>query len=358
MSRPRMSLEQWAEHAQAKVDAALSVLADEVAALRSGEDWQRFLSFQARLHAYSANNVLLVYAQHAQAFAEGRVATPEPTYVAGFHTWKTLGRSVEKGQRGYAILAPVTGVRRVAIDEVGHARPLGRDETAGPGEHEERRSALRGFKVEHVFDVDQTQGAPVPEPQRPSLLTGVAPEGLGAAIAGLIEESGFSVSTVPDAAALGGANGRTDFVERTVVVRGDIDDAAMVKTLLHEAGHVLLHEAEPGRTLARKVQEVEAESVAFVVAAAHGMDTSGYSFPYVAAWAGSDHIDVVSATQRRVAQAAQALIAASPAPHVDGGRAPGAELALHRSQSRTHLAATAIPAATARNAAPPMGLGL
>ncbi len=348
MARPRMSREEWAERSAAKVDAALGVLADEVAALRSGEDWQRFLSFQARLHAYSANNVLLIYVQHAQAFADGRVATPEPTYVAGFHTWKALGRSVERGQHGYAILAPVTSTRRVAIDPAGGIRTLAAGEAAEEGEREERRSAIRGFKVEHVFDVDQTAGAPVPEPVRPQLLAGVAPEGLGEAVMALIEERGFTVRTVPDAAAISGANGRTDFVERTVVVRSDIDDAAMVKTLLHEAGHVLLHGEVPGRSLARKVQEVEAESVAYVVSHAHGMDTGGYSFPYVTAWAGSDHLEVVAQTQRRVAEAARALIAASPAPHLAGGRVPGADLAVARRRAPAQIPEPCVSEAVSR----------
>ncbi len=357
MARPKMASDEWAARAQAKVSAALSVLAEEVSALRSGEDWQRFLCFQARLHAYSPNNVLLIYAQHAHAFAQGRIATPEPTYVAGFHTWKALGRSVERGQHGYAILAPVTANRRVAIDQDGRTRPLGPAEAAGSDEREERRAALRGFKVEHVFDVGQTQGAPVPEPRRPALLTGEAPEGLGAAVMALIEERGFAVATVADAGALGGANGRTDFTERTVVVRCDVDDAAMVKTLLHEAGHVLLHAEAPGRGLPRRVQEVEAESVAYVVAAAHGMETGSYSFPYVATWAGQDHTDVVAATQRRVAGTARVLIAASPAPHLEGGRVPGAEAAL-RAQSETRIAKSAGVEMASPEAAPSLAPGL
>lgn len=234
MARARMSREERAEHVAAKVAAAQEILAAEVTSLRSGEDWRRFLDFQARLHAYSANNSVLLRVQHAQAFAAGLVPTPEPTYVAGFNTWKALGRTVDKGQRGYAILAPVTSHRRVAIDDQGHARPLGPEETIRSEETEERRQHLRGFKVEHAFEFGQTSGRPVPEPTRPQLLEGEAPPGLGLAVMQLIEDRGFRVDTVADAGAIQGANGQTSWSTRTVVVRADMDDAQMVRTLLHE----------------------------------------------------------------------------------------------------------------------------
>ena len=318
------------------VAAAQETLAAQVSAIRTGEDWQRFLEFQAKLHQYSPNNVLLIGVQHARAYAAGSVQAPEPTHVAGFQTWKTLGRSVKKGQRGYAILAPVAGHRRMAVDSSGQSRPLGGDETARPGESEERQRLVRGFRVSYVFDVSQTTGEPIPEPTRPQLLRGEAPSGLGASVLAMIEGLGFAVSTVPSAEVIGGANGQTDWANRTVVVRDDMDDAAMVKTLIHEAAHVLLHEGPPGRFLDRSVKEVEAESVAFVVASAHGMATDDYSFPYVAGWAGDDPVSAIQSTQRRVAGAARTILDASPAEHGSGGKVPGVELATHL--SRTHQA--------------------
>lgn len=83
-----------------------TLLADVNAALSSGEDWKAYLTVQARLHAYSPNNVMLIALQHAEAYRTGAVATPDPGVVAGFHTWKSLGRSVDKGQHGYVVLAP------------------------------------------------------------------------------------------------------------------------------------------------------------------------------------------------------------------------------------------------------------
>jgi hypothetical protein len=311
-----------------KVAAAQEVLEAEVASLVTGDDWLRFLQLQSRLHVYSPNNVMLICAQHARAYAEGRVPDPCPSYVAGFRTWQALDRAVQRGQHGYMVLAPLRRTLRFATDQVGNTRVLARHDRLAPGEVESRSSALRGFGIEHVFDVSQTHGAPLPEPPHPQLLEGEAPHGLGRSVLEMLESRGYTVSTVPDAGQLAGANGQTHFDARAVVVRADMDDAAMVKTLIHEAGHVLLHELAPGRHLPRHVKEVEAESVAYVVASVHGMDTDSYSFPYVAAWAGGGGTKAIAETQGRVAQAAKAIIAISPAEHALGGKPPAVDLAV------------------------------
>jgi hypothetical protein len=225
-------------------------------------------------------------------------------------------------------LAPVRYPQRVAVDDEGNVRPLGRREWPGSAEILARRQSLHGFKVEFVFDVSQTSGAELPAPPRPKLLIGEAPFGLGEAVMKLIEQAGYRVNTVPDATAIGGANGITDFAAGTVLIRSDMDDAAMVKTLLHEAAHCLLHRGPPGQFFPRPLKEVEAESTAFLVAAAHGMATGDYSFPYVATWAGGDGPKALLATQDRVANAARHIMRASRAPHGTGGRPPGAEAVL------------------------------
>ena len=331
-----------------RVAAAQEVLQAEVSSLVTGEDWVRFLEVQSRLHAYSPNNIMLICAQHAQAHAEGRVPVAEPSCIAGFRTWQALGRNVERGQHGYVVLAPLRRTRRLATDQAGNTRLLARGDTPSSGEVESRSSVLRGFGVEHVFDVSQTQGAPLPEQPHPRLLEGEAPADLGRAVMEMIEARGYTVSTVPDAGQLGGANGRTHYDARTVVIRADMDDAAMVKTLIHEAAHVLLHEAPPGRYLPRHVKEVEAESVAYVVASVHGMTTDGYSFPYVAGWAGERGAQAVTDTQARVAHAAKAIITVSPAEHTLGGKPPGADRAAEmirsaRENVREFHPATRIP---------------
>ena len=319
---------QYRDHMAAKVAAAQEVLAAEVGALVSGDDWRRFLDFQAQLHDYSANNVMLIFAQHGRAYEEGRVPEPTPTFIAGFETWRALGRSVDRGQHGYAILAPMRGMRREARDAEGHVRALSRGDRPTVGETETKTPVLRGFTVATVFDASQTSGKALPYAPRPHLLEGEAPRGLGAAVKELIESNGFAVDTVADADHLQGANGRTDLAAMTVLVRADMDDAAMVKTLIHEAAHVMLHQSPPGRELTRPLKEVEAESVAYVVASVHGMPTDDYSFPYVAGWAGNDPDKAIRETQARVNVAARAIIAESPAEHAVGSKPPGTDLAL------------------------------
>jgi hypothetical protein len=324
----KLSRQDYEARLAEKVAAAQEVLAVEVASVVTGDDWVRFLQLQSRLHVYSPNNVMLICAQHARAYAEGRVPSPHPTYVAGFRAWQALERTVERGQHGYAVLAPLRRTRRLATDEEGNTRVLARHDALAPGEVESRPSALRGFGIEHVFDVSQTSGAPLPEPPDPQLLEGEAPPGLGRSVLEMVEARGYTVSTLPGAEQLGGANGQTHYDARAVVIREDMDDAAMVKTLIHEAAHVLLHELPPGRRLPRYLKEVEAESVAYVVASVHGMSTDGYSFPFVAGWAGERGTRAVAETQARVAQAAKAIIAISPAEHVLGGKPPGVDLAV------------------------------
>lgn len=323
-ARAGTSPQQRREVVEQRLAAAQEVLVSAVAELRSGDDWRRYLSVQARMHSYSPNNVLLIMAQHEERFRSGMVASPDPGWVAGFSTWKALGRSVERGQRGYMVLAPCRYERRLAVSGDGNVRTLRHHEVAGEGERTESRRVMAGFRVEHVFSVHQTAGQAISAPPMPVLLEGAAPVGLRQAVERLLEGEGFTVASAASASEIGGANGVTRWDNRTVTVRSDMDDAAVAKTLLHEAGHVLLHQEPPGSLLPRGLKEVEAESVAFVVAAVHGMSSDGYTFPYVAAWAGSEGVDAIRRTQSRVAEAAGRIIAASPAEHGAGGRPPGA----------------------------------
>jgi hypothetical protein len=118
----KLTNEQYEEVAAVKVAATEEVLTAERAALGTGDDWRRFLDCQAKLYDYGADDVTLIFAQHAQAHEEGRVPEATPSYVAGFDTWRALGRHVERGQHGYTILAPVRSTDRGARDVEGSAR--------------------------------------------------------------------------------------------------------------------------------------------------------------------------------------------------------------------------------------------
>lgn len=292
------------------------------------------LAVAARLHRYSSNNLILIAMAHAAAYREGRVATPTPRYIAGFNTWKLLGRTVDKGQKGYAILAPVPRTVRVAVTGTGPGsarRVLAGDDQPGPSERVETEKRL-GWKIEHVFDVEQTSGQPLPEPPRPKPLTGHAPDGLIAELTREAVAREFTVSHTTDPLALFGADGVTRFDAKTITLRGGLSDAAVATTMIHELGHVLLHDPSRdvhGAAAHRGIGEVEAESVAYIVAAAHGLDTAGESLPYVATWAGGrTPADVVQATAHRVISAAHELLGSLRTDQLGDGAPPGIAAAI------------------------------
>ncbi len=331
----------------AKLEQLHTTLAEQVGAIRNGQDWQRWLNVAATFPSYSLNNMLLIAAQR-----------PDATAVAGFGAWKALDRQVDKGSKGIAILAPM-----VSRPKPGQSGPDGQAAGTGPREARAERTAggsettaaispagasageateppsgsrrgVGGFKVVHVFDVSQTSGEPLPERPRPVLLAGQAPKGLWDALAAQVQDRGFELKRGD----CGAANGLTHYGERTVTVRADVDDAQAVKTLAHELGHVLLHDptglatvTTPGMALTagdpvltpetvdtsagqcRGRLEVEAESIAYLVASAHGLDTGAYTFAYVAGWAdevaGVEVDQVVRGTANRVLAATKVVLA-------------------------------------------------
>jgi DNA primase len=237
-------------------DDVLTRLAQGIRQLTSSEAWTAWLQMQSRFYRYSFGNTLLIGLQR-----------PDATQVAGFHRWKSLGRSVRKGSRGIAILAPV--VRRVQVRE---------EDTEDVSIFAAAPSA---FRIVYVFDVADTEGRELPTvPCHP--LRGDAPAMLFERLAKVGESRGFTVGM--DAMADSRANGDTAFGDRRIRVRDTLAPAQRVKTLAHELGHALLHEDANDRALA----ELEAESVAFVVCDAVGLASDDYSFGYVATWVGGD----------------------------------------------------------------------
>jgi antirestriction protein ArdC len=268
-------------------------LTDQVLALADGPSWKAWLATAAKFHQYSFNNTVAILMQR-----------PDASQVAGYRTWQSLGRQVRKGEQGIQILAPVT--RRATVEDDDNSRtaatgrhaggrpaPIGPTPAAGKEiEQAEGPRRLAGVRIAHVFDLSQTDpipgAAPLPTPPpAPQLLTGQAPSGLWDGLARQVDEEGFSLLQQDPG---GGARGRTNHLTRQVEVNPDLEPAQRVKTLAHELGHVLMHTpeqvpvAELRQPNGRGRVEVEAESVAFLVAAAHGLDTSSYTFPYVGGW--------------------------------------------------------------------------
>ncbi len=278
-----------------KLAALHEQISDGVAALVESQEWRAMLDTAAKFHSYSLGNLLLIGAQ-----------APQATRVAGFRSCQSLGRQVRKGERGIAILAPCT-YRPKAADRAELAGPAGPEPAttcSGGAAPDAGGKQVRGFRVVHVFALHQTEGAPLPE-VAPSLLVGQAPAGLWDDLASQVTGYGY----VLERGECAGANGYTDPTRRVVRVRDDIDDAQAVKVLAHELGHLECGHVKdlPTYLTCRGRCEVEAESVAYVVAAAHGLDASGYTFAYVAGWAGGDLTRVRQAAET-VTKAARAIL--------------------------------------------------
>lgn len=312
---------------EAKLEYLHDTLATTVEALVSAEDWVRAVEFAARFRSRSFNNTLLIWVQHEAAFEAGRVPNPVPSYVAGYRQWQQLGRQVQKGQPGYMIFAPVTG--RFASSNPADPSSWRR---LGPREkhkvNEVVRTRMVGARPAYVWDVTQTEGDPIPETPAPKLLDGEAPAGLWDGLAAQVEALGFEVMRVPDAGQIGGADGLTDYTTRQVSVRIDVTEVNQVATLVHELAHVLMHDPKDEEARQhRGIREVEAESVALMIGAAHGMDTSRYTIPYVAGWASSvkdtEPAEVIKATGERVRKTALGILDQLDTFQIANGTPPG-----------------------------------
>lgn len=327
MAAQRRTPEEARAAREAKLDEVREQLNAQVEKLVTGEDWKRALSFAAKFRSRSVNNSWLIFAQHQAAWEAGRVPEPMPTYVAGFRQWEQLGRQVSKGQKGYAILAPVIGkfASKTPANPTSWRR-LAPREAPQPGE--KVKFEMVGAKVAYVFDISQTSGPDVPLPPSPQLLAGEAPAGLREGLIRQVEEAGFRFLSVPHEGMIHGANGITKFDDRQVAVRTNMDDAAQVKTLVHELAHLKMHGPDNEQACQhRGIGEVEAESVALMVGAAHGMDTSAYTIPYVSGWAmaadGKNPIQIVQATAERVRKVALEILDQLDTVQISDGTPPG-----------------------------------
>lgn len=268
----------------ARLSEAHQRLQEAFASLTGSDAWQRMLTVAARFHSYSPNNILLISVQR-----------PDATRVAGFRRWAELGRHVRKGEKGISILAPVTY----------RADPT--DPDVNPDEKAAIPRVLRGFRVVHVFDISQTDGAELPE-VRPSLITEAAPVGLWEELAVQVAAAGFTLHRADTRP----ANGYTDHAARVVAVHDGLGEGHAVKTLAHELGHCLLHGSTVAPCgLSREQAEVEAESVAYVVTAAAGLNSTGYTLPYVAGWAGGN-LELVRRSAERVLGCARVILDGLP----------------------------------------------
>jgi len=285
-----------AEERSERLRVARQQLTDSLARLMTADGWQTAMEGRAWMRRYSFNNFMMILQQR-----------PDATDVRPLREWNAAGRRVRKGEHAIRIWAPT--FRR--------PHPDAEDDGNGQDDPASTRETIR-FILVSVFDVSQTDGTPLPRPgladYRPELLSGNAPGGLWDGIGAQIRDRGFTI----ERGGCGGANGTTTYSARTVRVRDDVDDAQAAKTLTHELAHIELgHEH---RQAGRQVKEVEAESVACIVAAACGLDTLSYSVPYVAGWARD--LDTATTSAERIYDVADTILTrlGVPAPGSDTGQ--------------------------------------
>jgi antirestriction protein ArdC len=238
---------------------------------------KEYLKLIARFRNYSFTNTLLIFAQR-----------PDSTQVAGMGTWNKLGRRVKKGEKGIMIFAPLftSPKKRKKNGEEGESEEVIEHpaiDSAGAGKKKE--TVLSGFRAVYVFDVSQTYGKDPPSvkgPERPEFL---AAEGTDV---DAFYERVLSVCPVPvDYKDIGGSiRGYYDYVADKITISTALTALEKPKTLIHEIAHKLAYEAKE-HTMAygdRPMAEVVAEGAAFIVCSHYGLDTSSYSFRYVALW--------------------------------------------------------------------------
>src|SRR4051795_11277974 len=233
------------------VSASLLQLEKAVEGIQSSDAFRAYLTAQARFHHYSWGNVLLILSQN-----------PTATRVAGYRTWQSLDRQVKRGEKAIRIIAPA------------YYKKQERDEQTG--EDTERKVAF--FRGASVFDVAQTDGAPLPEVAVP-ILDSDAGDELYSRLEGVALTEGLRVTI-----------GHESFMRRPQMMGFyEPDNRAIylreaaqlqkTKTLAHELAH---HFAE--HNVSGPESETEAEAVSYVVLAHHGLDSGTRSFPYIATW--------------------------------------------------------------------------
>ena len=304
--KPRLSDDERA----ARIAELKAQLDATVASLDNEDRWEEFLRTISQFGTkYSVNNQLLIM---VQAAARGF----DPQMVMGFSAWKALGRSVIKGQKGLQIWAP--NFRYPTAAEIAKAAEDGKPLRRDLNDPTKFAKILAGYRIEHVFDVCQTEGDEIEIPQpiiervrvrvsgpSPELLTGQDVAGAWDAVSAQIHAFGYRI----ERGHCGGANGYTDPSSMLVKVRDDVSPAQALKTLVHELAHIVCdHVANMAAyALHRGQQETEAESVAYIVCGALGLDTGQYSAPYVRTWS-KGSAEILAAAAAMVSRAAGQIL--------------------------------------------------
>lgn len=293
-------IREYNERKQAEIDEMIQRIDEGVNAVFESEKYKEYLKFASKFTDYSARNTMLINLQR-----------PDATLVAAYGKWKQLGRQVEKGETGISILAPVTyktnnilEIERPAVDEFGN--PLYNDDGTEKTETVEKPLTGLAFKKVYVFDVSQTSGKEIPDPFNE--LTGEIDASRKEAVFAALKKITGAEFEFKDIQ--GGAKGYYSAAKNLIVIKTGMSDAQTLKTAFHETAHNLLHDPKKKIVTAkspRNEKEVQAESVAFMVAEKFGLDTSEYSFPYIASWSEGRQLEQLKNSLQEIQAAAKKI---------------------------------------------------
>ena len=277
------------------IDSIMQSLESGVEELFTSNRYQEYLKTMAKFHNYSFNNTLLIAMQR-----------PDATLVTSYKNWQSMGRQVMKGEKGITIIAPAPYKKmkeKEVLDE--NQRPI--MGTDGKPKTEQVEVTVPHFKAVTVFDIAQTSGDPIQT---------LAPELLTAAVQDFdsFMQAIQKISPVPirfdeiD----GNANGYYHNADKEIVIKKGLSESQTLKTAIHETAHAKLHDREIMESLGvekdRLTKEVEAESVAYCVCSSFGLNTSDYSFPYIAGWSSSREMKEMKASMDVIRKTAGEMI--------------------------------------------------
>ena len=280
-----------------KVQEITEKLEQGIKELFESEKYKTYLNTMSKFHNYSFNNTMLIAMQK-----------PDATLVAGFKAWqKNFDRHVKKGEKGIRILAPAPykiKEERDKIDPVTQELLLDKD---GNPQKEEVEITIPAFRAVSVFDVAQTDGKPIPELAAKELLSDV--EGYQDMIRAVEAISPVPIELEEIA---GDSKGYYDREAKRIAVQENMSEGQTLKTMIHEVAHSKLHskEVEQDEQMRkdRNTKEVEAESIAYTVCQHFGIDTSDYSFGYIAGWSSGRDTKELRASMDTIRRTASELI--------------------------------------------------
>lgn len=277
------------------MDSIMQSLESGVEELFTSNRYQEFLKTMAKFHNYSFNNTMLIAMQR-----------PDATLVTSYKNWQSMGRQVMKGEKGITIIAPAPYKKmkeKEVLDE--NQRPI--MGTDGKPKTEKVEVTVPHFKAVTVFDIAQTSGEPI-QTLTPELLTAAVQD------FDSFMQAIQKISPVPirfdeiD----GNANGYYHNADKEIVIKKGLSESQTLKTAIHETAHAKLHDREIMESLGvekdRLTKEVEAESVAYCVCSSFGLDTSDYSFPYIAGWSSSREMKEMKASMDVIRKTAGEMI--------------------------------------------------